>query len=320
MNVTVIGCGVSGLTTGIRLLEENFQVTIVARELPPQTTSDKAAAIWFPYKAYPEEKVRRWAEHSYRQFERLCRFTESGVSLVEFLQLYDMPLQSPPEWTSALPDGKVRRALARELPNGYRDGYIAEVPLIETPIYMPYLLRRFERLGGKLIQKELLSYQELQSDAAIVVNCSGLGALQLARDKELFPIQGHILRVKAEIAVRGMADDDGHLALAYVIPRRDDCILGGTAINDNWNTTADPETVGQIRQKCSRLQPALEAAVLLDAYVGLRPGRREVRLEAERLPDQRWLIHNYGHGGSGFTVSWGCAEEVVRLLKRLQTE
>jgi D-amino-acid oxidase len=42
--------------------------------------------------------------------------------------------------------------------------------------------------------------------------------------------------------------------------------------------------------------------------VGLRPGRTAVRLE--RMGN---IIHNYGHGGGGYTVAWGCASEVGRL-------
>jgi len=58
--ILVLGCGVSGLSCGIRLLECGFDVTIVARDLPPETTSNRAAAIWYPYKAFPEDNGWAW--------------------------------------------------------------------------------------------------------------------------------------------------------------------------------------------------------------------------------------------------------------------
>ena len=56
-----------------------------------------------------------------------------------------------------------------------------------------------------------------------------------------------------------------------------------------------------------------EARVITER-VGLRPCRPEVRLEAETLPGGRVLWHNYGHGGAGVTLSWGCARELTAAL------
>jgi D-amino-acid oxidase len=66
-----------------------------------------------------------------------------------------------------------------------------------------------------------------------------------------------------------------------------------------------------IRERCIALVPALKDATVLEHKVGLRPGRKEVRLELEPLANNRAVIHNYGHGGAGFTLSWGCAAEVA---------
>ncbi len=320
MNVLVIGCGVSGLTTGIRLLEEKFTVTILARDLPPNTTSDKAGAIWFPYRAYPLNKVSKWSKISYKKFQALSGLADSGISMIACLLLFDKKLRQPPWWVKLLPKGNVRRASRHELPSGYHDGYAADVPLIETPIYLPFLMNYFQKLGGQILQGEVTNLKTFVSAQRLTVNCTGLEARHLVGDEELYPIQGHIVKVKTEGAVRCLADDDGHNALAYIIPRRDGCILGGTAAENDWGTGVKMEVVESIRRKCAILEPALNSATFLDAYVGLRPGRKQVRLELEKLALNKMVIHNYGHGGSGFTISWGCAEEVVALAQMVRDD
>ena len=51
-----------------------------------------------------------------------------------------------------------------------------------------------------------------------------------------------------------------------------------------------------------------------EVLVGLRPARKgNIRLELDPLCKS--IIHNYGHGGSGVTFSWGCAKEVTALVE-----
>jgi D-amino-acid oxidase len=98
----------------------------------------------------------------------------------------------------------------------------------------------------------------------------------------------------------------------YAIPRTNDCVFGGT--NDlSSDLAADPATTDRIVAECSRALNIKKPYVLVER-VGLRPFRKSgVRLERDQLSDGRTVIHNYGHGGSGFTLSWGCAREVVDL-------
>jgi D-amino-acid oxidase len=98
----------------------------------------------------------------------------------------------------------------------------------------------------------------------------------------------------------------------YAIPRRNDCVFGGT--NDISNElAADPTTTDRILGECSRVLN-IEKPHVLAARVGLRPFRKSgVRVERAHLDDGRTVVHNYGHGGSGFTLSWGCAERVIQL-------
>ena len=98
----------------------------------------------------------------------------------------------------------------------------------------------------------------------------------------------------------------------YAIPRTNDCVFGGTnELSDNL--AADSGTTSRIVAECCRVLNIDEPRVLAER-VGLRPFRRSgVRLERDHLRDSRAVIHNYGHGGAGFTLSWGCAREVFDL-------
>lgn len=313
MDVIVIGCGVSGLSCGIRLLQRGFTVTIVARDLPPATTSNVAAAIWYPYKAYPEDRVQQWGRSTLATFYELMAEPKAGISAVRLIELLQRP-SSAPWWHGVV--RHFRHALPGELPPGYGGGYCVEVPLVETPTYMAYLLRQFQEWGGRVERRLITSLAELKAQNRLIVNCSGIGARRLAQDEAVYPIRGQILRVKAPLAKRHFIDEIGPRSLAYVIPRRHDCILGGTAEENNWNLDVNPESAVTILQKCRQIEPALANAEILEHLVGLRPGRHEVRLELEPVAEDCAIIHNYGHGGAGFTLSWGCADEVVALAIR----
>jgi D-amino-acid oxidase len=308
----VVGCGVSGLSCGIRLLEHGFPVTIYARELPPHTTSDVAGAIWYPYRAYPLERVLQWGRATLDEFYRLMSVPVSGVRPIAFLEVFEQPTPDP-WWKDVV--RRFRGAAPDELPPGYRDGYVMEIPLVETPTYMPYLLARLQQLGGRIEQRTVALLSDLYGDNRLIVNCAGVGAKALTGDPDLYPIRGQLMRVRAPTITRGVMDEAGRLALAYVIPRSQDCVLGATTDDARWDRDVDLRASEDILQRCRQLDPALANADVLGHGVGLRPGRKAVRLEIEHISDTCALIHNYGHGGAGFTLSWGCADEVAQLAR-----
>jgi D-amino-acid oxidase len=160
MDVTVVGAGVSGLTCGVRLLEEGCRVTIVARELPAETTSAVAGAVWFPYRVAPNERTGPWAEAGYRRFAALAGDASAPVTMVELTMLYPEPLREEPWWAASVPGARVRASRPDELPDGYGDGRTVRVPCIQAPAYLDWLVRRFESLGGALELREVASLEE----------------------------------------------------------------------------------------------------------------------------------------------------------------
>jgi D-amino-acid oxidase len=147
----------------------------------------------------------------------------------------------------------------------------------------------------------------------VVVNCAGWVAGRLAGDPSVVPVRGQVAYVRTRAPLRFLIDEEGPNALAYVLPRPDVTVLGGTAEEGDLEREPRSATTASILRRCALLEPALADASLVGAAVGFRPDRPSVRLEASVLPDGRLVIHNYGHGGSGFTLSWGCADEVARL-------
>lgn len=311
-DAVVVGCGVIGLSTAIRLRESGLDTRIVTAELPENTTSAVAAAIWYPYKAYPEDAVLRWGARTLEVFEDLAKAPETGVRMREGVELR-REATGEPWWAVAVPG--VRRCAEDELPSGYRDGHAFVVPVIEMPVYLRYLVDRFAAAGGGIEERAIDSLDELAGEARTVVNCAGLGARELVGDDSLRPIRGQVLRVRNPGLDSFFLDEDDPEGVTYIVPRSKDCILGGTADEGTWDTEPDAAMAAEILRRCTALEPRLAGAEVLEHRVGLRPGRPKVRLETESGGDAP-VIHNYGHGGSGVTLSWGCAGEAADLVQK----
>lgn len=312
----ILGCGVIGLTSGIRLLEEGYEVEIVAANIPPDTTSNIATAYWYPFRVNPPEKVLPWAAFTYKKYMELCKIPNIGLGIFNFVQIFDHKVEDP-FWKPAVSD--FIRVGKDELPPGYVDGYIAPIARIETPVYMQYLVDKFKESGGKItkLDKEIETIEEISGDMGLIINCSGLGAGKIFNDKEVYPIRGQLVKTTNPGLKDCVNEEEGPLAVSYVVPHPTYCILGGTADDNSWDLEVDPKTSDEILRKCSILEPRLKGVEVLGSRVGLRPGRTEVRLEPEQISPDCKVIHNYGHGGAGFTLSWGCAEEVVEIIEKL---
>jgi D-amino-acid oxidase len=183
---------------------------------------------------------------------------------------------------------------------------------MDTTIYLDYLADRFLAAGGSIAANtHFAQLEDVDQQFGLVINCSGIGARELVRDTDLEPHRGQVAivpRIK-DLPYAVVCDD---APLMYAIPRRTDCVLGGTNELSN-NPAADSATTTRIVAECTRALK-IEKPNVLAERVGLRPFRKSgVRVERDQLCDGRAVVHNYGHGGSGFTLSWGCAEEVFEF-------
>jgi len=310
--IVVIGAGVSGLTCAVRLLERGYDVEVWASERSPNTTSDVAAATWYPLRGERDGRTDRWLPISLERFTELSRDPDSGVVLRSGIELFRSPADDT-WWRDVLPG--FRRAQGEQLPHGFVDGFLAEgIPVIEMPLYLAWLMRRVSSLGGRMIARTVTAFAEAFDDHDVVVNCSGLGARVLAGDGSMVAIRGQVVRVEQFGLDRYVLDEQAPDGIAYVYPRSADVVLGGTREAGNESTKPDPETARAIVERCAALEPRVAGARILSHGVGLRPGRATVRLEVERPATGKLLVHDYGHGGSGVTLSWGCAEDVVALI------
>jgi D-amino-acid oxidase len=184
--------------------------------------------------------------------------------------------------------------------------------LMQTPVYLPYLRRRLRRAGATIQSRTIRDIAELTEDFDAVVNCSGYGARMLCDDRMVRPGRGIVVITPNPGIDRALVYAEDPKALTYIIPRRNDCVLGGCD-DDVESTDVPPSLAQSIYERCRNVAKTLPG--MTTATAGIRPVRFEVRLEVERV-DGTPVVHNYGHGGAGFTVSWGCAREVLRKVDR----
>ncbi|MDT0464807.1 FAD-dependent oxidoreductase [Streptomyces gibsoniae] len=308
--IVIVGGGVTGLTTGVALLEAGLPVHLVSAEIPGPT-SVAAGAMWGPYLVEPWSKVRRWSLVSLDVFRALSGDPATGVRMVSGVEAARDAMPAP-EWSTLLPD--FRECTPEELPAGFQGGHRFTVPLVDMPVYLQYLLRRFQEAGGTVLRRHVSSLDEID-DGSVIVNCAGLGAGELAADKSVRPIRGQHVVVKNPGISEFFSEDTGLSPdLLCIYPHGETAVLGGTAIDGEASLQEDPVAAQAIVERCAAVEPRLVNAEVVGSRIGARPTRPEVRVEADSRLDGIPVFHNYGHGGSGVTLSWGCAEEIVQLV------
>ena len=314
MRATVVGSGVVGLTTAITLQRAGWQIRVLSASPIETLTSHLAAAVWFPTHAGPPEAVARWGGHTFEVLAGLAQQPGSGVVLRESLALY-RSAPPVPAWAAAVRE--LRRARPEEVPAGYAYGLRFLVPLVEMPVHLPWLVELFGSAGGPLRIARVASLDEVLDDgwSELVVNCTGLAARELADDPSVYPVRGQIVRVTNPGLTMSIRDEQHPAGRAYIHPRSQDCILGGTLDEHRWDTGVDLAEADSILARCRQIEPRLIDTEVLEHVVGLRPARPTVRVEESATgPGRARLLHNYGHGGSGITLGWGCAQDIAALV------
>jgi len=242
----VLGAGVNGLSTA-RLLQRRFgnagaTVTIYAKDLPPDTTSNIAGGFWFPTSVYEPEAVSAKFKEQFRQ---ACRISNRAFQLlagdqygVRWIETFEL-IYNEENLTRDLPGGNNLYPENHDPDNyfGFKNVRQYNTMLIEPSIYLNALLRDFYLAGGKLLVKEFRSREEiLRLREPVIFNCTGLGARALFADQSLIPVRGQlaILLPQPEI-------DYCYMSSGHMFPRRDGIVLGGTWDHDDWSLTPNPE-------------------------------------------------------------------------------
>lgn len=305
MQITVVGAGVIGLTTALALEEHGHAVRIIAAATGAQTTSDVAGAVWFPYRAGPPAQVAIWAGRTHTWLETLAPDLAAGVDVLTGYEITtDEGMDPPRPWWAASIDVSRAPAPVTGAPLAWK----FTAPRVEPARFLPWLAAK---LRAQIETARVSDLATVPGD--LVINCTGLGARMLVADEELTALFGQIVltapgSVDRTITITDHRDPD---AIFYVIPRRDELVLGGVtrAMPHDAAHASDPEVSRRILAHAARL--GIPIGEVVRERTGLRPYRREVRLE--RIGR---VIHNYGHGGAGFTLCRGCAEDVVALAEQ----
>jgi D-amino-acid oxidase len=351
-DVLVVGAGVSGLTTAVCLAEAGMRVTILAAAPPAETTSSVAGAIWGPHLVEDSPRTARWALVTLAQLREFAADPATGVRIATGVEATrgtpptstppaNTPptgpppastratAQQPPDWLREL--GAVPCA-ADSLPGGFASGWRYGAPLVRMPAYLGYLHARFEAAGGRVEAglARSLTGAGAEHGARAVVNCTGSGARHLVSDQGVRVFRGQVVVAENPgVTEFFIGLPDATTELVYLFPHGDILVLGGTEVADDWNPQPVPGVAERILRDCAAIDPRVAGARVLGHRVGLRPFRPQVRLEAEPSGAVQpgspgtaraghaagpAVVHNYGHGGAGITLSWGCAREAAALV------
>ncbi|MBG0559952.1 NAD(P)/FAD-dependent oxidoreductase [Actinoplanes aureus] len=309
VDAIVVGAGVCGLTSALCLARRGLSVRIVARRLPPDTSSCAAGAMWGPFLVgHPD--AGRWARESLEVFRELAGRRAAGVRMVRGVEAA-REVAVPHPWLFYTRDLEVCDESAWP---GYRSAWRYTTAVVDMLAYSDHLMAELRAAGVAVEQREIASLRALVGSAPVVVNCSGSGARRLAADPALIPVRGVVVVVGNPGIDTFFAEEGAGPELTYFIPHGDTVVLGSTLETPGGAPVPETVAVERIRERCAEIEPLLRDAPVIGVRAGYRPVRDEIRLEVTSL-DGQLIVHNYGHGGGGVSVSWGCAHDVASMVE-----
>lgn len=242
----IIGCGAVGLATARLLQDRGFQVTIYTKDLPLETVSNVAGALFAPtfivdaaHQRGPiVERLHHATRFAFRYFQNFVG-EKYGVRWLETFLIGDEPQQAPWDF-EIMPDVFPLTAYPPgEHPFPRKHASSVKTMMIQPTLYLPQLLEDFLQRGGKLQVRNFESRTALaQLKQPLVFNCTGLGARELFADRELIPVKGQLTLLLPQPEIN-YAYVDGRRDL-YMFPRQDLIVLGGSHEEGVWSTNVEP--------------------------------------------------------------------------------
>lgn len=259
----VLGCGAVGLATARLLQDHGFSVTVYARDLPPNTTSNIAGASWLPFEVFDadrrtpafDDQFVRAARFAFGYFQNLVS-TRYGISWREEYELFEagtveLPTPSPEQVLLGNIGTSTVNIPVGEHPFGTLRALRTLRMLIEPAIYLQAVLTDFRLAGGRVVVRELTERRLISElPHALIVNCTGLGAGALFDDRDVIPIKGQLTVLAPQPEVDYLTVGPGNL---YMMPRQDGIILGGTFEHDVWSLEPDPREAQRILEGHQKL-------------------------------------------------------------------
>jgi D-amino-acid oxidase len=250
--VAVLGAGVMGLSTARLVQEAGFPVTLYAKALPPDTTSNIAGGQ-YPFGHYDQDSVTpEWRvqfaaalDYSWRRFQIMVGDDYGIRWLPTYVERDNPERQLLPTFP---PNNRLLRPDEHPFPVGAIARY--DTLYVEVGRYLRQMIRDIELAGGRISIRDFATPADIAGlPERLVFNCTGLGARALFDDQLLRPARGQlaILLPQPEIgyAYTGQA--------GYMFPRADGILLGGTFELDQWDATPQPETIAGILASHQRL-------------------------------------------------------------------
>jgi glycine/D-amino acid oxidase-like deaminating enzyme len=243
----VIGAGVIGLTTALMLARRGVATTVYAEHLPPNTTSNIAAALWEPASLFrledatPEflEQFRFAARASHDAFQHLANNPRYGVRWIRRLELADAPPEDPKEPIFEGADLYPGRATDRDPKRYFGFPYTERwhALMIDPDIYLNALMVDFAAAGGRIIERRFETVDDvLKLKERLIFNCAGLGAGALFGDEELKPVRGQLTMLLPQPEIDYGYVNFGPQGLLYMFPRSGAIVLGGSFDYDDSST------------------------------------------------------------------------------------